>query len=318
MNFLAFKIYNCGFINILTHRKYPLIYSIYIISHIYSRTIWLKEKSCSSSWKHCLTSEPCEEGSCCLFQRIRWTVPALWNPASVIHGESIWRRLSNRQFLNSVSFISHVCSHFPKETVKFPSDLSNILQAQHNQLPPDVREKLIQNLVLLRNKDVITPEALINTLFPILVKTNSKYTRAQIYSSIISLLKTLNHNAKNQKLNKMMQALLFNLLEESEANGLWATKLTRELWRRGVWDDARTVELMVQASLNENIKVAISAVRFFWAPTRNVKKPLNQNQTTKKSLIWMLWNIKCKSTKVRSSWQEVRSCYQASQEEGQY
>lgn len=166
-------------------------------------------------------------------------------------------------FLNSVSFISHVCSHFPKETVKFPSDLSNILQAQHNQLPPDVREKLIQNLVLLRNKDVITPEALINTLFPILVKTNSKYTRAQIYSSIISLLKTLNHNAKNQKLNKMMQALLFNLLEESEANGLWATKLTRELWRRGVWDDARTVELMVQASLNENIKVAISAVRFF-------------------------------------------------------
>lgn len=166
-------------------------------------------------------------------------------------------------FLNSVGFITHVCSHFPKETANFPNELASILQAQHNQLSADVRDKLIQSLVLLRNRDVISAEVLINVLFPILVKTSSKFTRAQIYSAIISLLKNLNHGAKNQKLNKMMQALLFNLLEESEANGLWATKLTRELWKRGVWDDARTVELMVQASLNENIKVATSAVRFF-------------------------------------------------------
>ncbi|VVT53945.1 uncharacterized protein SAPINGB_P003829 [Magnusiomyces paraingens] len=166
-------------------------------------------------------------------------------------------------FLNSVGFIANVCSNFPTETAKFPEELSHILRTQHHQLPPDVREKLIQSLVLLRNKDVITPDTLIQVLFPVLVETTAKFTRAQIYSAIVSLLKAANHGAKNQKLNRTMQALLFNLLDESEANGLWATKLTRELWKRGIWDDSRTVELMVQAALNDNLKVSSSAVRFF-------------------------------------------------------
>lgn len=169
----------------------------------------------------------------------------------------------SQSFLNSVGFIANVCSHFPKETAKFPDELSHILRTQHQQLPPDVREKLIQSLVLLRNKDVITPDTMIQVLFPVLVETTAKLTRAQIYSAIVSLLKTANQGAKNQKLNRTMQALLFNLLDESESNGLWATKLTRELWRRAVWDDSRTVELMVQAALNDNIKVSTSAVRFF-------------------------------------------------------
>ncbi|KAF5092823.1 hypothetical protein D0Z03_002677 [Geotrichum reessii] len=76
-------------------------------------------------------------------------------------------------------------------------------------------------------------------------------------------MKTSNTGTKNQKLNKQVQALLFNLLSDSESNGLWATKLTRELWRRGIWDDSRTVEIMTQAALSSNLKVASSAARFF-------------------------------------------------------
>lgn len=40
-------------------------------------------------------------------------------------------------------------------------------------------------------------------------------------------------------------------------------KLTRELWKRQIWTDARAVEIMKEASLSENEKVIIGGVRFF-------------------------------------------------------
>ncbi|KAK5018195.1 Severe Depolymerization of Actin, partial [Cryomyces antarcticus] len=45
--------------------------------------------------------------------------------------------------------------------------------------------------------------------------------------------------------------------------GIWAVKLTRELWKRQVWTESDAVELMKQASLSENEKVIIGGVRFF-------------------------------------------------------
>ena len=122
---------------------------------------------------------------------------------------------------------------------------------------------MVQCLVMLRNKDVIESQYLIQSLFPLLISTSSKVMRSQIYSALVTLMKHSNTGTKNQKLNKQVQALLFNLLSDSESNGMWATKLTRELWRRGIWDDSRTVEIMTQAALSSNLKVASSAARFF-------------------------------------------------------
>jgi protein SDA1 len=40
-------------------------------------------------------------------------------------------------------------------------------------------------------------------------------------------------------------------------------KLTRELWKRQIWTDSKAVEIMKEASLADNSKVAIGGVRFF-------------------------------------------------------
>lgn len=120
---------------------------------------------------------------------------------------------------------------------------------------------------MLRNKDIISAEMLIQTIFPLLITSNAgqqvKQMRKQIYSTLIALLKSVNTGTKNQKLNRSTQALLFNLLEQRDNQGLWATKLTRELWRRGIWDDSRTVEIMTQAALHPDVKVAVAGARFF-------------------------------------------------------
>lgn len=170
---------------------------------------------------------------------------------------------NSEEFGDLVGFVAQVASCYPKETANFPDELSKLILDHHQHLDEDLREKLIQSIVLLKNKGVITPEKLISTLFPILLITGSKQLRTQIYSNIITIVKAANTGHKAQKLNKSVQALLFNVLSTGESSGLWATKLTRELWRRGIWDDSRTVEIMAQATLHGEAKIAISGVRFF-------------------------------------------------------
>ena len=174
---------------------------------------------------------------------------------------------STTEFIDLIGFMSAVCNCYPKETANFPNELKEILLNNHRDLTPELREKIIQCLTMLRNKYIISAEMLIQTIFPLLITSNAgqqvKQMRKQIYSTLIALLKSVNTGTKNQKLNRSTQALLFNLLEQRDNQGLWATKLTRELWRRGIWDDSRTVEIMTQAALHPDVKVAVAGARFF-------------------------------------------------------
>ena len=95
--------------------------------------------------------------------------------------------------------------------------------------------------------------------------TPSKTLRTLLYQKILSDLRMSNSKATNHKLNKAVQAQLFNLLMADRANpkGLWAVKITRELWKRQIWTDAKAVEIMKEASLADNEKVIGGGVRFF-------------------------------------------------------
>jgi len=52
--------------------------------------------------------------------------------------------------------IEQVAQFYPLETADFPSHLSCLLLESYGSLPPDIRQSLVQNLVMLRNKGVIT------------------------------------------------------------------------------------------------------------------------------------------------------------------
>jgi protein SDA1 len=54
-----------------------------------------------------------------------------------------------------IDFVSHVADCYPDITAKFPDDLIQILSLHHEDLEPELRDKMVGSLVLLRNKDVI-------------------------------------------------------------------------------------------------------------------------------------------------------------------
>lgn len=61
-----------------------------------------------------------------------------------------------QHFRELVAFIAQVATCYPKETAQFPSHISSLLLDNYGSLSPDTRKNLVQNLVMLRNKDVIS------------------------------------------------------------------------------------------------------------------------------------------------------------------
>ncbi|KAJ7929376.1 SDA1-domain-containing protein [Mycena leptocephala] len=192
-------------------------------------------------------------------------------------------------FRELVAFISQVATCYPKETAEFPSHLSTLLLENYGTLSQDTRKTLVQNLVMLRNKDVITSIELLKSLFPLLPRTTSSSLRSFIRKTILSDIKTANIRSKNHKLNRAVQAMLFGMVErgmEGEVVGdkgklrasagpttdrlahngeeaMWAVILTKELWRKGIWTDAKPVAIVALGCFHPVVKVQSASIHFF-------------------------------------------------------
>ncbi|KAJ2903414.1 hypothetical protein MKZ38_009991 [Zalerion maritima] len=170
-----------------------------------------------------------------------------------------------KQFHDLVDLISHVADCYREKLADFPDDLKAILTKNHAVLAPELREKIVGSLGLLRRKNVIDSTSLLTTLFPVLVDTPSKSLRALLFSKIMSDLRGSNSKTTNHRLNRTIQNVLYELVvkDRTSPKAIWAVKLTRELWKRQVWTDARPVDVMKEACLADNEKVVVGGVRFF-------------------------------------------------------
>ncbi|KAK5277078.1 Severe Depolymerization of Actin, partial [Exophiala xenobiotica] len=168
-------------------------------------------------------------------------------------------------FRDLIEFVAHVADCYKEETKEFPSQLIDILSAHHASLEPELREKIVGSLVLLRKKEIIDSTTLLQCFFPILVSTPSKSLRALLFQKIISDLRSSNAKTTNHKLNRSVQTTLHNLVVADRASpkALWAVKITREMWKRQIWTDAKAVEIMKEAAVGDNEKCIVGGVRFF-------------------------------------------------------
>lgn len=168
-------------------------------------------------------------------------------------------------FRDLIEFVAHVSDCYKEDTKEFPGQLIEIVSTHHAALEPELREKIVGSLVLLRKKEIIDSTTLLQCFFPILISTPSKSLRALLFQKIISDLRSSNTKSTNHKLNRSVQTTLHNLVTEdrSSSKALWAVKITREMWKRQIWTDAKAVEIMKEAALSDNEKCIVGGVRFF-------------------------------------------------------
>ncbi|THV08075.1 SDA1-domain-containing protein [Dendrothele bispora CBS 962.96] len=193
-----------------------------------------------------------------------------------------------QHFRELVTFIAQVATCYPTETAQFPSHVSSILLESYTMLSPDTRKSLIQTMVMLRNKNVISSLELLRCLFPLLPRTTSTTLRALIRKTILSDIRTANMRTKNHKLNRAIQAMLFSMVEKGledqnfgdkgkareqasssdnagrkGEDAMWAVILTKQLWKKGVWSDAKSVSIVAIGCLHPVVKVQSASIHFF-------------------------------------------------------
>lgn len=128
---------------------------------------------------------------------------------------------------------------------------------------------------------------LLQTLFPLLLASPSSSLRSLLHHTITTDLRNANARGKNHSLNRVVQGLLFGVVEvgmpghgedaglsragygkreagaKSGSEALWAVRLAAELWKKQIWNDEKTVSLMALACLHPHPRVQSSAIRFF-------------------------------------------------------
>lgn len=191
------------------------------------------------------------------------------------------------KFVALLSFVTQLAPSFPEITSPLFQQLSSLLLEHHAIVGKEVRSACVRSLVLMRNRDVISSEQLLKTLFPLLLASPSSSLRSLLQRTITTDLKNANARSRNHSLNRVVQGLLFGVVEvgmpghgsdpalarsgygkrdagsKSGGEALWAVRLAADLWSKRIWNDEKTVSLLALACLHPHPRVQSSAVRFF-------------------------------------------------------
>jgi protein SDA1 len=226
---------------------------------------------------------------------------------------------SSPELSDLILFLAHVSKCYPAQLQGFPEQLIALLDKHATSLQCALRLQLVQALILLRHKGVVTPELLLPVCFR-LFQCHDKHLKATLHSFIITDIKNFNAKGCNDRLNRSIQNYMYKLIEvrasslhtapsrprlraicgyadiapmlcvashgcpcpssphttpasrhatrcctqgDSEAVAKRALAVLTELWRRQVWRDARTVNVIATAAAHPSPSIMLAALKFF-------------------------------------------------------
>lgn len=118
-------------------------------------------------------------------------------------------------------------------------------------------------LIQLRNKSLLEPTALLSLFFELL-KCQNKVLRQFLQTHIITDVKNINAKRKNAKVNTVLQNFMFRMLEDPNARAAkMSVDIMIELYKKNVWNDAKTVNVIATGCFSKISKVAVASMKFF-------------------------------------------------------
>ena len=132
-----------------------------------------------------------------------------------------------------------------------------------------MRKILVQALVLLRNRNVITASSLL-TLFFKLFRIKDKKLRAVLYHHIVNDIRRLNSRKRDEKVNRALQNFMYTMLQDpTKVAARKSLEVMIELFRMGIWRDAKTVNVISTAIFSQDIKMVLAVIHFFLDPPKD-------------------------------------------------
>nr|KAG5707779.1 hypothetical protein BaRGS_015939 [Batillaria attramentaria] len=136
---------------------------------------------------------------------------------------------------------------------------------------------------MLRNKGLIEATTVLELFFK-LFRCQDKLLRKTIFSYIVSDIKNVNAKHKNIKLNTTLQNFMYTMLRD---NNPIAAKMSLDvmidLYRRNIWHDAKTVNVIVTACFSKVTKILVAALKFFLGKEEEAGDSESEDEAPKKS-----------------------------------
>ena len=162
-----------------------------------------------------------------------------------------------------VSFLAHTSHCYKVVMAKFPDQVIALVSEHYMVMHRALRKTMIQSLIMMRNKNMIPPIKLLQLSF-ILFRCQDKSLRALLYSHIIQDVKRLNEKSQNLRVNKQLQNFLYKMLEDQhDMAAKKSLDVMVELYRKRVWTDARTVNVISTACFATDSRLVVTGLRFF-------------------------------------------------------
>jgi protein SDA1 len=159
--------------------------------------------------------------------------------------------------------MSHVAPCYERECEQFSIQMMELMENNAGSLHAEVRTKVLQALMLLRNREMLNPLSMLQLSFK-LFSVQDKALRISLSDYIINDIKGINLHKTNDKLNRRVQALLFSLLSEDTTVAARKTVyILSELYRRKIWTDARTVNVIASACVSKATRIMVAGLKFF-------------------------------------------------------
>jgi len=169
----------------------------------------------------------------------------------------------SKQLGELVSFISHTAPLYGTLASHVPALLMKMVERQSSGLHMKLRRQVVMALTLMRQRDFVAPEVLLPFLFR-LFRINDKELRRHTLSHIINDIKRLNVKSKSQKVNATLQNFMYKVLEEDDATAAqYALVVMVDLYRRRIWTNAHTVNIIAKALFSRHSKIVMVALKFF-------------------------------------------------------
>lgn len=96
------------------------------------------------------------------------------------------------------------------------------------------------------------------------LRCHDKLLRKTLYTHIVTDIKSINAKHKNNKVNVVLQNFMYTMLRDSNATAAkMSLDVMIELYRRNIWNDAKTVNVITTACFSKITKILVAALTFF-------------------------------------------------------
>ena len=167
-----------------------------------------------------------------------------------------------KEMVANVNFISAVSPCFPKDAAELPAQLAGLLEEQHDALDSSLRAALFQALVLLRNRGMLKALELLQLCFR-LFRCRDKGLRAKVIGHVLADLKLINLKHKDLALNRSLQNYVITMLSDASSSAAkHSLNVMIQMYRRGIWRDAKTVNVVAGALFCPHPRLRVAALHF--------------------------------------------------------